>query len=198
MPRFYLGGDEMSLTYFAEGIGFWLMLAFFAAAVAAVSLLVRRYRKGSTAGLVALGTGFAALGITVIVLSANLVHSAFSGNEAAMIPRLWSAVLIPAALFLIYRAFRGQEEAPEKAGRLDKVAMVAVALVIAAFLMKYLGYFLCSAAFIFICMYMLDYRKYATMLALSAAWVAFSYFVFYKMLWVTLPLGTVMKAIFKL
>lgn len=188
----------MSLTYFAEGAGFSIMLAVFAAAIAALSFLVYRSKKKSMASTIALSMGFIALGLTVLVLSDNLSHSAFIGNEAAMIPRLWAGILIPVALFLIFRALTGQEELPEEGGRLDKVIAVAAVLMVMVFLMKYLGYFICSAIFVFACMYILDYRKYLTMTVLSLAWVAFSYLIFYKLLWVTLPIGTVIKAIFKI
>lgn len=189
---------NMSLTYFAEGAGFLMMLAVFAAAIAAVSFLVYRSRRRPITSTLALSMSFIALGLTVLVLSDNLSHSAFIGNEAAMIPRLWAGILIPIALLLIYRSVTGQEEEPEKGGRLDKVLYVAAVLIVMVFLMKYLGYFICSAIFVFACMYILDYRKYLTMTALSLAWVAFSYFIFYKLLWVTLPIGTVIKAIFNI
>ncbi len=188
----------MSLTYFAEGAGFLMMLAVFAAAIASVSFLVYRSRRRPITSTLTLSMSFIALGLTVLVLSDNLSHSAFIGNEAAMIPRLWAGILIPIALFLIYRSVTGQEEEPEKGGRLDKVVAVAAVLIVMVFLMKYLGYFICSAIFVFACMYILDYRKYLTMTALSLAWVAFSYFIFYKLLWVTLPIGTVIKAIFNI
>lgn len=187
---------DMSLTYFAEGAGFAIMLAVFAVIIAVVSFLVYRSRKRAIASTLALSMGFIALGLTVLVLSDNLSHSAFIGNEAAMIPRLWVAILIPVALFLIYRAITGQEEEPEEGGRLDKVIAVAAVLILMVLLMESLGYFICSAIFVFACMYILDYRKYLTMTALSLVWVAFSYLIFYKLLWVTLPIGTVIKAIF--
>lgn len=186
----------MSLTYFAEGVGLFIMLAAFIVAIALVSFLVYRSKKRHITSTIAISMFFIALGLAVLVLSENLSHSAFIGNEAAMIPRLWAGILIPIALLLIYRAYTGQEEQPEDGGRLDKVIAVAAVLIVMVFLMKYLGYFICSAIFVFACMYILDYRKYLTMTALSLAWVAFSYLIFYKLLWVTLPIGTFIKAIF--
>ena len=115
-----------------------------------------------------------------------------------MIPRLWAFILIPSSIFLIYRSFTGVEDEPEKAGRLDKVAIVAVTLMISVFLMKYLGYFLCSGVFVFICMYVLGYKRILPMVVISSAWVAFAYFIFYRLLFVGLPIGSLMKAIFNI
>lgn len=197
-PALCTEDNNMSLTYFAEGAGLLIMLGAFAAIIASAVILVSRSKKRSMAGTIGLSIGFIALGAFVLVLSENLSHSAFIGNEAAMIPRLWAGILIPIGLLLIYRAVTGHEEEPEEGGRLDKVVAVAAVLVVMVFLMKYLGYFICSAIFVFACMYILDYRRYLTMTALSLAWVAFSYLLFYRLLWVTLPIGTVIKAIFKI
>lgn len=188
----------MSLTYFAEGYGLLLMLAVFAVVIAFITVWMLRSKRRNMASLIALGTGLVALGITVFVLSSNLVQSAFNANEAAMIPKLWATILIPSALFMIYRALTGAEEVPEPVGRLDKVLAVAIVAIISVFFMKYVGYFICSALFIFFCMYILGYKKPITMIAISLSWVAFSYFIFYRLLWVTLPVGSVIKAIFKI
>ncbi|HNZ08587.1 MAG TPA: tripartite tricarboxylate transporter TctB family protein [Bacillota bacterium] len=186
----------MSIAYFAKGAGLAIMLAAFAMAVGLAYIVASRTAKRRMAGLVALGASFISLGAFVLVLSANLETSVFNGNEAAMIPRLWAGILIPASVLMIYRALTGAEEEPEPAGRTDKVLAVLAALTISVALMDYLGYFICSAAFILICMYMLGYRKFPVMLLISGSWVAFSYFVFYRLLYVGLPLGSIIKAVF--
>jgi putative tricarboxylic transport membrane protein len=188
----------MSITYFAEGFGLFLMLAIFAIIITFVVVWMLRSKKRNMASFIALGMGLVALGITVLVLSSNLVQSAFNANEAAMIPKLWATILIPSALFMIYRVLKGAEEEPESAGRLDKVLTVAILAIISVFLMKYIGYFICSALFVFFCMHILGYKKLTTMIAISLSWVAFSYLIFYKLLWVTLPVGSAIKAIFKI
>lgn len=188
----------MSVTYFSEGIGLAIMLAVLTVATVASAVIVSRSKMRIRTGTVALGSFFVSLGIFVLVLSESLQQSAFSGNEAAMIPKLWASILIPASLFMIFRAVKGIDEDPENFGRLDKVAAVIAALVISTALIEYFGYFLCTSAFVFICMFILGYKKYFTMTVISASWAAFAYFVFYKLLYVSLPLGSIIKAIFNI
>jgi len=186
----------MSITYFTEGAGLAIMLAAFVIATQLAYIVTSRTGKKTMAGLVAISTSFISLGIFVLVLSANLQTSMFNGNEAAMIPRLWAGLLIPSSAFMIYRALTGSEEGAEPAGRTDKVIAVLSALIISAALMDYLGYFICSAAFIFMCMYALGYRKFLMALLISGSCVAFSYLVFYRLLYVSLPLGSIIRAVF--
>ncbi len=64
-------------------------------------------------------------------------------------------------------------------------------VVVYYFAMDYLGYFLSSFLFLVIAMYMLSYRKPLTILLVGTGWVLFSYLVFYKFLYIQLPLGLI-------
>ena len=67
---------------------------------------------------------------------------------------------------------------------------IGIVLVISYyFAMNYLGYFLSSFLFLAIMMYMLSYRKPLTIILVCSGWVIFSYLIFYKLLYIQLPLG---------
>lgn len=186
------------LTYLGSGTGFYLMLAILFAAILASAALAARKGYGTQSWQVAIGGFFLAIGIIVIVLSESFPRPLFSGNEAAIIPRLWAYILIPSSIFLIYRTLVGHEDKPEKNGKLDKVALVVLTLMISVFLMDYLGYFICSGIFVLVCMYILGYRRFLQMIIISSSWVGFTYLVFYRLLYVSLPIGSVIKGLFNI
>ncbi|HOA15382.1 MAG TPA: tripartite tricarboxylate transporter TctB family protein [Bacillota bacterium] len=186
------------ITYLGSGTGFIILLAVLLAVVIGSTALAAKKGHGPQAWQVAVGGFFASIGIVAIVLAENFPVPFFSENEAAIIPRLWASVLIPSSLFLIYRTLVGHEEKPESNGRLDKVALVTATLIISVYLMEYLGYFLCSGVFVLVSMYILGYRKVLHMIVISTSWVGFTYLVFYRLLYVSLPIGSLMRSIFNI
>jgi hypothetical protein len=62
--------------------------------------------------------------------------------------------------------------------------------------MVLIGYFVASLVFITVAMTMLSYKRRFVILAISGGWMVFSYLVFYRLLYVPLPQGLLITAIF--
>ena len=131
--------------------------------------------------------------LIMIVLSLVLwvVTLGFPTEDAgpAILPRLWIFWLILLSTVLLFSCVTGTIDKDPKRGRIGFLG-IGVGLVVAYyFAIQHLGYFISSFLFLAIAMYMLSYRKPITILLVGTGWVLFSYLVFYKMLYIQLPLG---------
>ena len=128
--------------------------------------------------------------ISLVLCAATL---GFPSEEAgpALIPLLWIFWLILLSMVILVFCFTGMIDKDPKSGRMGFLGL-GVSLVVAYyFAMDYLGYFLSSFLFLVFAMYMLSYRKPLTILLVGTGWVLFSYLVFYKFLYIQLPLGLI-------
>ena len=57
------------------------------------------------------------------------------------------------------------------------------------FAIQTIGYFLSTFLFLTLLMHILSYKKKVVIVLVAGGWVAFSYAVFYKFLFIQLPLG---------
>ncbi len=122
-----------------------------------------------------------------------LITYSFPVNEKvgpSVVPRLWIAFIIPLSLYLLFDILRKDKENIEiPKGDIPIVWKFFLLLVVYLISMIYIGYFISSFLFVFFAMLLLGYKKYSTMVLISAGWIVFSYFVFYRMLFVPLPTG---------
>jgi len=136
-----------------------------------------------------------------IILSIILfiISFSFPSNEKvgpSVIPRLWIIILIPLNIYLLINILRQKKEIEHKDENKTIVFGFIGLLILYLISIFYLGYFISSFVFLFIGMYILDYRKYLTILLISAGWLLFSYLIFYKLLYVPLPIGKLIEMIF--
>lgn len=133
------------------------------------------------------------LGMIVFSLVLWVVTLGFPSEEAgpAVIPLLWIFWLILLSLVILVFCFTGRIDKDPKRGRMGFLGLGVGLVVVYYFAMDYLGYFLSSFLFLVIAMYMLSYRKPLTILLVGTGWVLFSYLVFYKFLYIQLPLGLI-------
>ena len=176
------------MEYFSEGNGlvlwFFLLLLASSGTIAAIRFSKKRAF-----------TGQAIIPTVMIAFSLLLwaVTFSFPGEEAgpAIVPRLWIfwSVLLGGALLLF--CFTGKIDKDPKSGRLGFLALGIILTVAYYFAIEILGYFISSFLFLATAMYMLSYRKPLTVLLVCSGWVIFSYLVFYKLLYIQLPLGLI-------
>lgn len=174
------------MEYLSEGRGLQ-MWAFFLVLAGLGGVLSFRFTKRKEY------TGQAIIPTVMIAFSLLLwaVTFSFPSEEAgpALIPRLWMFWLVLLSSLLLGFCARGKTEKDPERGRFGFL-LLGVGLVIAYyFAMDYLGYFLSSFLFLAIVMYMLSYRKPLIIILVCSGWVIFSYLVFYKLLYIQLPLG---------
>jgi hypothetical protein len=127
-----------------------------------------------------------------------VISYTFPSNEEvgpSVVPRLWIFILIPLNIYLIISSLKQKGEITE---HYDKKPVYKFIALLIAYLtgIFYLGYFISTFLFLFFSLYMLGYRKYLTMLLIDIGWLIFSYIVFYKMIFVPLPMGILIEAIF--
>ena len=121
------------------------------------------------------------------------VTFSFPGEEVgpAVIPRLWIfwAILLSVALLVL--CLLGTADKDPKSGRLGFFLLGVIIIIVYYFAIDFLGYFISSFIFLAVVMYMLSYRKFITIFLVCSGWVLFSYLVFYKLLYIQLPLGLI-------
>ena len=64
------------------------------------------------------------------------------------------------------------------------------------FAIQYIGYFLSSFLFLVVVMHVLAHEKKRTIYIIATGWVIFSYVVFYRLLYIQLPLGRLFENYF--
>jgi len=137
---------------------------------------------------------FLLVSILFLVQSMNFPTSSDVGPAA--VPQLWIFALIPLNLLLLFRTFRNIEAIAESGPRVDIVLNFIGFLVVYLLLMQVFGYFLSTFGFVIVGLYYLGYRKWKNILIISSSWILFSYVIFYKTLYVPLPLGSLFERLF--
>lgn len=127
-----------------------------------------------------------------------IITYTFPSNEdvgPSVVPRLWILMLIPLNIYLIITTLRQKGEIP---GITDKRPVYKFAGLLILYLIGiiYLGYFISTFIFLFSSLYVLGYRNYRIMLFIDIGWLIFSYLVFYRMIFVPLPVGKLIEALF--
>ena len=115
-----------------------------------------------------------------------------SNTNASTIPRLWFYALIPSTALALIPIFTGKETPdPVWGGGLKNVGIIAVTLIMSVMMFRFIGYYISSALFVVITLLVLGIRNKIQLIALPLGWVAFSYFVFARILLVRLPIGSI-------
>lgn len=114
----------------------------------------------------------------------------------AVVPRLWIILLIPLNILLLIKTIKNRNKIKPDKGNTNRVLKFIVFLIVYLIGIYFLGYYISTFAFILISMYFLGYRKFSTMIMISLGWVIFSYLVFYKTLYVPLPIGRLFEILF--
>ncbi len=140
-------------------------------------------------------TALLCLGLIAYALTYGFTGMSFAGASAEMVPRLWAGLLIVLSIMRLAHAWSGKEAEDPGFGRIDKVLLLMALLVAKVIGITWLGYYITAGIFVFACGLLLGYRNIATLLILAGGWVAFSYFVFYRLLTVPLPTGQLLMGL---
>jgi hypothetical protein len=127
--------------------------------------------------------------ISIVFYLQSFIFPVSSEVGPAVIPRLWIFALVPLSLLLLVKTLRNKEGVEDAGPRVDIVLTFIGFLVVYLLVMNYIGYFLSTFIFMITGMIYLGYKNIKVMLITSATWNVFSYIIFYKILFVPLPLG---------
>ncbi|MDH3740366.1 MAG: tripartite tricarboxylate transporter TctB family protein [Hyphomicrobiales bacterium] len=114
----------------------------------------------------------------------------------AGVPYLW---MFFAALFcgmLIVQAALKKLPPDPIPGRIGFVVLFAAWLAVYLVAIQGVGYYLSTFVFLLVSMYVLTYRNYAVMMAVTVSWLVFAYVVFDQLLFIQLPKGPLMQLLF--
>ena len=126
-------------------------------------------------------------------------RSVFTGNmpPAYTIPRVWVYALIPTVILTLIPIIRGKNDPDPKWGNLKMIGIVLTLLVVSVGLFNYIGYYISSAIFIVVLMWLLGSRSKVELITIPIGWVLFTYFVFAQLLNVRLPVGSIITNIMR-
>ncbi len=105
-------------------------------------------------------------------------------------------MIVPLSLLLLFRTFKRQEKVAANGPRMDIVLMFIGFLVVYLLIMNYVGYFISTFLFIVVGMIYLGYKNHKVTLIVATSWILFSYVIFYKILFVSLPIGKLIEGLF--
>lgn len=175
-----------SVAYFSEGIGLLWMTMGMLALLVILGLLVRFSPMRPYLGHILVNAAMIVLSGALFFLSFD-----FPADEAgaAVMPRLYAVLIVALAGVVLVQVLRGKEKATPPIRRKGLLALV-VAIVIGYFLaLPYLGYFLDTFILVVVLLHLLSYPRKGLIYGIAAGWVLFSYAVFYKLMYIQLPLG---------
>ena len=171
--------------------GLGVILLCLAAVLVPIWLLVRKWNGGRYTGQILSISAIMLVSLAFFVLS--FWFPARGEVSAAVVPRIWVGLLWVFCLYLLVRTLRGREEPPSRTGDLSVVFQFMGLAIGYLVLIQLLGYFISTFLFLIAAMTMLAYRRWLRLLAIVGGWVVFVYLVFYRVLFVPLPKGMLIR-----
>ena len=138
------------------------------------------------------------MSIVFFLISFSFPVPRFGGGvtEAGTIPRVWFYAIVPTIALAFFHILKGKGDPDPKWGNVRNVGIVLGTLIISISLFQFIGYYISSAAFIIVTMWLLGSRSKVELIAVPAGWVLFSHFIFARLLSVRLPIGDLWSGIF--
>jgi hypothetical protein len=184
---------------FFAGHGLLMQLVFLAIVLVLVWLAIRPLKKlrPYTGQLLVLAS-IVWIGLLFYFVTYTFPVPRFAAvaTTAATVPRFWFYVLIPVTLLALIPMLKGQETPDPRWGSLRRVGTVFGVLVLSLVSFRYIGYYLSSAIFLVVVMWVLDSRDKIELIAIPVGWVVFSYLFFARLLYVRLPVGMLFAGLF--
>ncbi|MDX9898762.1 MAG: tripartite tricarboxylate transporter TctB family protein [Spirochaetia bacterium] len=116
--------------------------------------------------------------------------------SAAVVPRLWIVAIFACLIYLFVLIVKKTEKPDQDRGDIVLTAKFMAATAAYIVLMFLVGYYIASIIFLVVAMALLSYRRRIVTMSLGIGWMVFSYLVFYKLLYVPLPQGLLINALF--
>ncbi|MDY6916279.1 MAG: tripartite tricarboxylate transporter substrate-binding protein, partial [Candidatus Cloacimonadota bacterium] len=156
-----------------------------------VSLFINRTSLRKMAGEILIPILFILISLLFLLLS--FTFPSLEEVSSAVVPRLWIFILIPLNIIVLIKSLRKKEEIKYSSSNVKMVYNFICLLILYLLAMHYIGYFISTFLFVTTAILLLGYRKYIVLLMISVGWLLFSYFVFYRLLYVPLPLGKLIE-----
>ena len=116
-------------------------------------------------------------------------------TNAATMPRTWVALMVPVILLVVVSILNGSTQPDEPFKRWKPALGTGVAGIASVFLFDYIGYYLSSALFLVLMMWLMKERKILRLVLTPICWCLFTWLVFDKLLYITLPTGQLFQSL---
>ena len=123
--------------------------------------------------------------------------AAEAGATPRTMPRLWALLMTLASIGAFLAIIKDDNKEDEKFNKWAFALLVGVGSIFSVILFQYIGYYLSSAIFIFVVMIAMGERNKLQLILVPVIWCVFTYFVFYRMLYIKLPFGSIFEALFR-
>ena len=121
--------------------------------------------------------------------------AAQSGATPRTMPRLWAFLMLFASIGAYIAILKKDNKPDEPFDRWVFALMVGVGSIMSVMLFQWLGYYLSSAIFIVTVMIAMGEKNKLQLILTPVLWCVFTYFVFNKFLFISLPVGSLFKGI---
>ena len=122
--------------------------------------------------------------------------AAESGATPRTMPRLWAFLMLLASIGAYIAILRKDNKPDAGFDRWVFALMVGLGSIVSVMLFQWIGYYLSSAIFIVTVMIAMGERNKLQLILTPIIWCVFTYFVFNRLLFIKLPVGTLFKNIF--
>ena len=123
--------------------------------------------------------------------------AAESGATPRTLPRLWAFLMVLASAGA-YAAILRKDNKPDKGfDRWVFALLVGLGSIVSVLLFQWIGYYLSSAIFIVTVMIAMGEKNRLQLILTPIVWCAFTFFVFNKLLYIRLPVGTLFESLLK-
>ncbi|MGI6075724.1 MAG: tripartite tricarboxylate transporter TctB family protein [Pyramidobacter sp.] len=139
---------------------------------------------------------FAELACAFLFLVQGVEEMEGADSSSRLMPRLWAWPLLLASIVQIRRIWRAEKCDSAQGGRIGRVVLTFLAAALAISQLKRLGFFLSTTAMLVVMMLFFGERRPVVIASSAAFWLMFSWLVFYKLLMLNLPTGTLFAGLF--
>mgnify|MGYP002861133521 FL=1 len=122
--------------------------------------------------------------------------AAASGATPRTLPRLWAFLMLLASIGAYIAILKKDNKSDEKFNRWVFALMVGLGSIVSVVLFQWIGYYLSSAIFIVTVMIAMGEKNKLQLILTPVIWCIFTYFVFNKFLFISLPVGSLFKGLF--
>lgn len=122
--------------------------------------------------------------------------AAQSGATPRTMPRLWAFLMLLASIGAYIAILKKDNKPDQGFDRWVFALMVGLGSIVSVMLFQWLGYYLSSALFIVTVMLAMGEKNKLQLILTPIVWCVFTYFVFNKFLYITLPVGSLFKGMF--
>lgn len=119
-----------------------------------------------------------------------------AGATPRTLPRLWAFLMLFASIGAYVAILNKGNKPDEKFGKWAFALLVGLGSIVSVLLFQFIGYYLSSAIFIVVVMIAMGERNKLQLILTPVIWCVFTYFVFNKFLFISLPVGSLFKGLF--